>query len=506
MNITLSQKVSYNRLKADTLVVPLFKGEKEIAYALPASVKKLVASVIASKEFQCGTLETQVLHTGGNGVSRVCLLGLGEKKECTLDVVQRAYGTAIMRLKKAKAKSVALIVRGDAVQGKTYAEICARAVLGVRMAQYHFVAYKSKSKKEIAHIGRVVLMGDVSDDRATKSAYARAMALADALDFARDLGNTPPNHATPAYIADAVKALAAKIPGTTATIFDKARIVKEKMGGLLGVAQGSQHEPRFIIFDYKGHTCNDKSAPCRPIVLVGKAITFDTGGISLKPGKSMDEMKFDMCGGAAVIATVAAAARLRLPVHVVALVPAAENMPSHTAYKPSDVLTLLDGTTLEVLNTDAEGRVVLADGLLYAKKYQPKAIVDVATLTGAIVVALGDYAAGLFTPDNDCAAAFARIGEETGDRVWRMPLVKEWADTLKSTVADVRQVPTQRIADATIGGLFLQHFVDAKTSWAHLDIASTAWKTEGASYVEPGATGASVRLLVAWLEEISRGE
>lgn len=496
MNITLSQKISYNRLKADALVVPLFKGEEESAYALPGSVKKIIAAVIASKEFQGGAMETQVLHTGGNGVSRVCLLGLGEKKECTLESVQRAYGTAVMRLKKMKAKSVALLVREDAVKDKVLANIVGAITLSARIANYHTTQYKGKSKKESNSIARVVLLVSHTD-RSAKDAVRRADAIAEGLDFVRYVANSPANYATPQYIAESAKEIAEKIPGFTVTVFDKKQIEEEKMGGLLAVAQGSQHDPRFVICEYHGATGN-------PVVLVGKGITFDTGGISLKPWNKMEEMKFDMAGGAAVMATVAIVAKLKLPVHVVGLVPLAENMPSHTAYKPGDVITISDGTTVEILTTDAEGRMVLADGLSYAKKYKPTVVVDVATLTGAIVAALSDYATGLFTDDAALAETFERLGKETGDRVWRMPMPKEWGEHLKSPVADLRQVPSARLADATMGALFLKNFVDAKTPWVHLDNAGTAWKTEGYPYMEPGATGAPVQLLVRWLEELGK--
>lgn len=494
MKITLSPTISYNRLRADTLVVPLFKGEKESSYTLPMPVKRMVASVIASKEFQGGAMETQVLYTGTKGVVRICLVGLGEKKECTLDSVQRAYGTATMRAKKMKAKSVAFVVREDAVKEKTAADVVGAVALGVRIANYHTTQYKSK-KKELQSIARATLLTSV--DRAVKDAVRRAETIADGLDFVRYIANSPANFATPQYLAESAKEIAAKTPGLSVTVFDKKRIEKEKMGGLLAVGQGSQHEPRFVVLEYQG-------SKERPVVFVGKGITFDTGGISLKPWQKMEEMKFDMAGGAAVMATVAIAARLKLPVHVVGLVPLAENMPSHTAYKPGDVVTISDGTTVEVLTTDAEGRLVLADGLCYAKKYKPAVIVDVATLTGAIVAALSDYASGLFTGDDELAAALERLGKETGDRVWRMPMPKEWADHLKSPVADLRQVPTVRLADATMAALFLKNFVDKKTPWAHLDNAGTAWKTEGYPYMEPGATGAPVRLLVRWLEEMVR--
>lgn len=495
MNITLTKKVAYNRLNADTLIVPFFKGEKESAYALPGAVKKMVAAVIASKEFQGGSMETQILYTGGKGAARICLLGLGDKKECTLDGVQRVYGTAIMRVKKLKAKSVAVLVREDAIKEKGSADIVGAVALGLRIGNYHTTQYKAKKKKEVQQVVKVTLL--MSDSgRLVKDALRRAEAIADGIDFVRYISDSPANYATPQYLGECAKDIAKKTPGLTVTVLDKKQIEKEKMGGLLGVAQGSQHEPRFIIVEYNG-------APKeKPIVLVGKAITFDSGGISLKPWKGMDEMKFDMCGGAAVMATVAVAARLKLPVHVVGLVPAAENMPSHMAYKPGDVLTFADGTTVEILTTDAEGRLVVADGLLYAKKYKPQTIIDVATLTGAVTVALHDYATGLFTEDDALAATFERLGKETGDRVWRLPLVKEWMDTMKSPVADLRQVPSIRIADSTIGAMFLQYFVDKKTQWAHLDIAGTAWRMGGSSYAEPGATGASLPLLVAWLEEL----
>ncbi|MBI4276334.1 leucyl aminopeptidase [Candidatus Uhrbacteria bacterium] len=484
MQLRFAPHTPFARIREDALVLPLFQGEKEPPVSLPAAARTLVTGVISSREFAGAHAETHVLSVAeGRRIRKICLVGLGDRKELTSEELRKAIGAAVMRLKKARVTRMALWMRSNDYHA---------AALGALLASYHFAAYKKK-KDAPTTVQSMTLYGAVADRRDAAGAFREATVLARALTFVKDMGNTPPNVLTPAALADHAVVLAKGIPGLTVTVLKKADIVREKMGGLLGVSQGSQHEPRCIVLEYRGKTDQ------KPIALVGKAITFDSGGISIKPSQKMDEMKFDMCGGAAVIGTVVTAARLQLPVHLVGIVCAAENVPSHTSYKPGDILTFADGSTCEVLNTDAEGRIVVADGMIYSRRYKPETIITIATLTGAIVAALADYATGLFADDRDLVAALTRAGAESGERVWEMPMPKAWAEHVKSPVADIRNIPAMKIADASIGALFLKYFVEKKTRFAHLDIAGTAWQSGPMPYEEVGATGVGVRLLIEYL-------
>jgi leucyl aminopeptidase len=302
--------------------------------------------------------------------------------------------------------------------------------------------------------------------------------------FARGLQVLPGNVATPTYLANAARELAQR-HGFGITILDKAAIVREKMGALLSVAQGSAEEPRFIAMEYNG-------SDAKPVVLVGKGVTFDTGGISIKPAQNMEDMKYDMSGAAAVLGTFEALGRLRPKVHVVGLIPSTENMPSGTAVKPGDVVTSHLGKTIEVINTDAEGRLILCDALSYARRYQPAAVVDIATLTGAIVVALGHNATGLMGADEKLVQEVKAAGERAGERVWELPLWEDYRDLMKSDIADIKN-SGGRPAGSISAGWFLREFVDG-FPWAHLDIAGTAYTERDEPGRVKGPTGIGVRL------------
>jgi leucyl aminopeptidase len=308
------------------------------------------------------------------------------------------------------------------------------------------------------------------------------------VELARELGNLPPNICTPAYLADQARQLATDEAKVSCEVLDTAQMEQLGMGALLGVARGSANKPHLIVLRYHGAVDSEK-----PYVLVGKGITFDTGGISLKPGPGMEEMKFDMCGAASVIGTVRAAARLGLALNLVAIAPAVENMPGGDAYRPSDVVTTMSGQTVEVLNTDAEGRLILCDALTYAQRFEPKALIDVATLTGACVVALGKHAHGLFSRDDDLAAELTSAGENSLDRAWRMPVWDDYQQQLDTGYADMANIGG-KTAGAITAACFLARFTEGQR-WAHLDIAGTAWE-EGR---KGSSTGRPVGLLTQWL-------
>jgi leucyl aminopeptidase len=358
-------------------------------------------------------------------------------------------------------------------------------VMALGEAMYRFTRTKP-SAKPIA-LASVTL--GVFDPKSLQADFDAALATAQGVALAKELGNMPSNIATPTYLGKQAQELAKKSSKITCVVHGQKAIEKLGMGSFLCVAQGSAQEPKLIELHYSGASKKD-----RPLVLIGKGITFDTGGISLKPGGSMDEMKFDMCGAASVLGVFEALAALRPRINVVGLIPASENMPSGTAIKPGDVVTSMSGQTIEILNTDAEGRLVLCDALSYAKRFEPTAMIDIATLTGACVVALGSERSGMYANNDELAAQLMLSGDATGDKCWRMPLDEEYAEGLKSNFADMANIAGPGAGSVT-AAKFLQKFVEPATPWAHLDIAGTAWRGGAAK----GATGRPVSLLMNFI-------
>ncbi len=355
-------------------------------------------------------------------------------------------------------------------------------------AAYRYTATFSDAAARAVKLKRVIVANaSAAEGRRVRKSLATGSAVAEGINTARELGNLPGNYCAPRHLADYARDLASRHDTLTTRIHGLKAIEKMKMGSFLSVAKGSVEEPKLIVMEYKG------KASARPHVLVGKGITFDTGGISLKPGPGMDEMKFDMCGAASVVGTIAALAAMKAPVHVVGIIAAAENMPAGNASKPGDVVTSMSGKTIEVLNTDAEGRLVLCDALTFAERYKPKSVVDVATLTGACVIALGNHASGLYANDQTLADKLLKAGEASGDRAWQMPLWEEYHQSLKSNFADMANIGGREAGSVT-AACFLSKFAEAYP-WAHLDIAGSAWKSGGAK----GATGRPVELLVEYL-------
>ncbi|MCA9509826.1 MAG: leucyl aminopeptidase, partial [Myxococcales bacterium] len=369
---------------------------------------------------------------------------------------------------------------------------------GVLLGCYRFDHYKEK--RDDAPPAAVTLVIDGATDAAAARRGADAgVAIATAQNLARDLSNEPPNELTPARLATAARATAREV-GLRCRVLEPAQMKKLGMGAILAVGQGSANPPRMIVLE---HVPKRRASRAPTLCIVGKGITFDTGGISIKPSAAMHEMKHDMSGAAAVVGALRAAAVLELPLHVVGVIGAAENMPSGTAYRPGDVVRAMSGKTIEILNTDAEGRVVLADALHYAiSEFEPDAVVDLATLTGACVVALGPWATGVFTRDDALAREIVDAGAACGETMWRMPLFPEHARAMKSSVADLKNAGSRDAGASTAAG-FLQAFAGDR-SWAHLDIAGTAWGDKSAGWDVPGASGVGVRTLVAWMESRAR--
>jgi leucyl aminopeptidase len=381
--------------------------------------------------------------------------------------------------------------------GEKPERIAAAAVLGVLLGLYRYLPYKTVDRGEIKELRSFTLVEPAAARRkAFLDAAAEAQAVAGAVSFARDLVSAPGNEMTPDRMAREARAMA-KGRGLAAKVLDEPALRKLGMHALLGVARGSAEPPRFIVLEHRGGKKGDA-----PVVLVGKGITFDSGGLSLKPAENMGEMKDDMSGGAAVLAALRAAADLRLPLNVVGLVPAVENMPDGKAYRPGDILGSLSGQTVEVMSTDAEGRLILADALTYARRFRPAAVVDLATLTGACVVALGDLGTGLFGTDAELNGRIKAAAEATGDLVWEMPLWEDYVELIKSDAADWKNTGG-RSGGAITAALFLKQFAP-EAPWAHLDIAGPAWAKKDRPLVPKGAAGVGVRLLVEMLKNWSK--
>ena len=469
-------------------------GLPRAAAAVDEVAGGLLARVRGSGEFPGKARETCLLHNAGaRGPRRVLLVGLGKEQEWTADGFRRAAGAAGLAARGAKAGEMAAVLpETDRIPRE---DLAAALVEGVKLATYEYRRHKTGEEAEAKNpLEKVVV---VEESRRGRAALDRGLSLgktlADAAAWARDVGNAPGNEGTPTYLAERAKEIAAE-SGMALTVLDRADMEREGMGGILGVARGTEEPPKFIVLE---HNPGNKGLPC--YALVGKGITFDSGGISIKPAENMHEMKFDKCGGVAVLATMRAAGRLKLPLRLVGIVPATENLPSGKAYKPGDVVKTLGGKTVEVLNTDAEGRMLLVDGISWAKRYEPKAIVDLATLTGACVVALGDAASGLFSTDEGLAAGLLRAAERSGERSWRMPLYADYTEQIRSDVADFKNTGG-RYGGACTAAALLQAHAEG-TPWAHLDIAGTAWSTKERDYIRKGATGVGPRTLVRWLLE-----
>ena len=412
----------------------------------------------------------------GFKASRLLLIGAGEGKPRQL---RSALNTAAAAMKSVKAThATVLLPHGHEFQAD-------QAVQAVADGNYVYTATKPSAE---ASVLKTVVVG-VTDPAQAKSAFAEGRARVAGMTLAREWGNRPANHATPIHLAKVAQSLGRE-PGVRCEVLGPSEVKKLGMGSFMAVAQGSEQSLRFIVLQYRKPGAKTRQAP---VVLVGKGITFDTGGISLKPGAGMDEMKFDMCGAASVLGTFQALAQLQPDLHVVGLIPTCENMPDGRALKPGDVVTSMSGQTIEILNTDAEGRLILCDALTYAKRFKPQAVIDIATLTGACVIALGHHRSGLFASDDALAQALQAAGDRAADPCWRMPLDDEYAEGLKSHFADVANVG-DRSAGSVTAAKFLQRFA-GDAPWAHLDIAGTAWKSGGAK----GATGRPVGLLLSYL-------
>lgn len=479
----------------DALVIMHCDGEslaKQDAAVVDQALGGALKGLLNSKEFEGKANEVVLFHTQGRvPAKRIVLVGLGKKKEVGLDQIRQAMGYASKRARQAKAASITVLVPNALPRGASLIDVAQAMVEGAILGSYQFTAYRSEPvNREIASM--MILAPQKAPLRQLGEGVRRGLATAEATVFVRDLCNHPSNVMTPARVAEEAKAIA-KETGVSVRILEQKDMETLGMGALLGVAKGSHQPPKFIILQYHGAKKKDE----RPVVLVGKTITFDTGGISLKPAENMEQMKADMTGGAEVLATMRAAARLKLPLNLISILPAAENMPGGRAMRPGDVVKTLSGKTVEVQNTDAEGRLILSDGLAYATRFEPAALIDIATLTGACVVALGQFAIGMFGTDARLKESFRKAGLRAGERVWEMPLWDEYFEQLRSDVADMRNIGG-RGGGMITAALFLSKFV-GDCPWIHLDIASTDWSERERAYIPKGPTGIGTRLLIQFL-------
>ncbi len=470
---------------ADTIAVGVFEDPVRATRELPAQVAELLASGEARGTFKALALA----HADGR---RWLLVGLGKRSELTLERVRVAAATAHARALETATRTLCWQT------GVADLTLCAALVEGMVLADYRFERHKSAPAEgaeatTTRRLESLILSAPATTAAELERTVAEAGIVAEAVNAARDLQNRPGNDLTPTALADYALALAEEIESLTVEVEGRAGIEALGMGAFAAVAQGSAQEPALIVLRYEGPSTG--SQPSGPLLgFVGKAVTFDSGGISLKPGAKMAEMKFDMSGGAAVLEAVAAIARLGLAVRIVAVVGATENLPDGRAVKPGDIVAAKNGKTIEINNTDAEGRLVLADCLCHAVALGAERIVDLATLTGAVIVALGSTYAGIMSNDDSLTSRLTAAGERTGEILWRLPLHPEYDELVAGKYADLDNAPEARKAGTIIGAAFLSNFV-GDTPWAHLDIAGSAWDLDRA-YVGKGASGYGVRLLV----------
>ena len=483
MKFSLTQKFLFS-VPADLSVVFSFDVN-----SLDAENGKRIEEVIRSERFEDKVGNTLLIRTEDR---KLLVVGLGKLEELEMVDWQTALAGVSRKVKEVHAKTVTIsfpikelnkihISPENLVKG---------AVEGLELGAYEFT--KHKKKENVSVIDKVTFVVEPQYDKEVKKGIAIGQITSKATLFARDLVNEPSSVTTPTFLSLIAQSLAKESPDITCEVMGEKEIKKLGMGGLIGISKGSDEDPKFIVFSYKGKT--EKT-----IVLVGKGVTFDSGGLSLKPDKSMETMKLDMAGAASVLGIFSALPKLKPSVNVIGLLPLCENMPSGSAVKPGDILTSYNGKTIEIISTDAEGRVILADALSYAHKFHPDVIIDLATLTGACSIALGEEIAGLFANEKILADQLLAAGKETGERLWELPLAKEYEELLKSPVADIKNVAKTRAGGAITGALFLKPFVPENVQWAHIDIGGTAWEEKSTPLMGEGGTGWGVRLILSFL-------
>ncbi|HEV8593657.1 MAG TPA: leucyl aminopeptidase [Pyrinomonadaceae bacterium] len=490
-------KGNFTETNVEALAIAVYKDEKASSGILKDLDKIAgghIAGVLKTDEFNGDAGETAVIRLTPKGklkASRLLLVGVGEKDDYKLPAVGVAAGTATRVLRKFGVKTFAFSPRNDG----SASDVAQNAVQGAITSQFELDKYKTKDKNGKAVTSITVHVEGASASE-LKSGLSRGHAIGDSMNFTRDLANEPPNILTPTEMANRAAKMARET-GLKCEILDEAKMKKLGMGSLLSVSLGSEQPAKFIVLRYTPSKNTSKKGEL--LALVGKGITFDTGGISIKPAEGMDAMKYDMSGGATVIGTMRAIALLKPTVPVLGVVAAVENMPDGKASRPSDVVTASNGKTVEILNTDAEGRLILADAVAYAEKQGATRIVDMATLTGAVIIALGDQNTGIMGNDQGLVDEIISLGKDAGEGFWQLPVSKEYSKQIKSDIADIKNIGPRGKAGTIMGAVFIQEFID-KAKWAHLDIAGTAWNDGVRPHQAKGPTGVAIRTLIKLIE------
>ncbi len=469
---------------AECIVLGCFSDRAQVTLheQLDKDLRKQLTQRTEHKDITGKTGELTTLFSSDDRM--VLVVGLGASDKYNANVLYNASHAAARKAAKSRCNSVANYLTAETHDAVNAQSACTLAALAMSHAAYRYEdtkKYPAEDKHSLESVQVYV------QDEALKIEVDRAAAMAEGINACRHLGNNPPNICTPEYMAEFAEKVAADAPNCSVNIMDHRQMERMKMGALLAVGQGSNNKPKMIVLEYQGA---DKDTA--PYALVGKGITFDTGGISLKPGKDMDEMKYDMCGAASVIGTFVAISRMQLPINLTVIVPAVENMPDGKSYRPGDVVTSYSGKTIEVLNTDAEGRMILCDALTYAQEFKPQVLIDLATLTGACVVALGHVASGVMSKHQNLANDLLAAGQQINDKAWQLPLWDEYQKQLDSPFADMKNIGGFPAGTIT-AGCFLSRFTEGQV-WAHIDIAGTAWRDK-----KEGATGRPVALLCQYL-------
>jgi len=485
MNIKINDK-DIKKLKTDLLISFFFENEKmnNVQKEIDNISYNIIKSTFQQKEFT-GKLDQSVIIRSNKTIHKILLIGLGKREELNFERIMNASSIGSSFAIKSKLFNISY-----SLDDNLFTEHVQAIIQGAQLGLYKFNKYKKDKTKEVS----IDLLTNRNKINNLNKQIKTAKIIADGVCLARNVSNMPSSDCTPLMLASWAKKISNK-SGLKCRIIKKDQLEKLGMGGIIGVSRGSHQPPVCIILEHKGGKKNE-----RPVVIVGKTITFDSGGISIKPSAAMDEMKHDKSGGASVLGIMESIARLKIPINLVGIMPTTENLPGGNAYKPGDVLTFYNKKTAEILNTDAEGRLVLADALALAQDYKPKAVIDLATLTGACIVALGSIASGMMGNDDRLKRMISNASKTCGERVWELPLWSEYKDMIKSDIADIKNIGGGGGGTITAAA-FLSNFV-GKYPWVHLDIAGTAWKQKGTpkkGYIKNGATGVGVMLIVELL-------
>ena len=489
------EKAKIDQKQTPLLVIGIFEGEQDFPHSkeLDSAIFSSIRETLENKEFRGTFGYSIVVYTLGKGpMKKIMLLGLGKREKFTDESARICAGKATRKARELEIKEFSILQFSNLDEGLIEA-----MTEGIALASYSFDKYKEAKEPATKKIEEVTILIN-SDSLRFQSVVEKANLIVEAVNFARDISNLPPNDCPPALLASIAVSLAQDY-GMKVRVMDRYELENMGMGGIVAVGKGSNNPPKLIVLEYTGASDPQQ----KPYLLVGKAVTFDTGGISIKPSEKMDEMKFDKCGGCTVLAIIRAVASMKLAVNVVGIVPSVENMPSATSYRPGDIIRMYNGKSVEVLNTDAEGRMILADALAYGiVTHSPKAVIDLATLTGAAVIALGANVAAVVGSNKQLIDRLRKLSDRTGEKMWELPLYEEYHEQIKSTYADIKNIGG-RAGGVITAAAFLSNFVN-DVPWVHIDIAGTAWMQEGThekSYNHKGASGFGVRTLVKLLME-----